>query len=122
MPKSKLFSYLPLEQASPLPFHINGYWALHQENRQRIYEYCMRDKNVNAEMATWCTDWNLCIINDIILPLFVQLLEYLKQHQFTLQFGPDSFLSLFPNKNSLDKMLLPYFEPMFSSFYKQIQT
>jgi hypothetical protein len=119
---SKLFSFLPLDQSSPIVPHINAYWSLHQENRQRIYEYSMRTENVDKETAKWCTDWNLCLINCIILPLFIQLLEHLKRNYFSLNIPMSQFiykyLNMFPNLH--ENELKPYFKQMANSFYRQI--
>lgn len=80
----------------------------------------MRTDHVDKKTAKWCTDWNLCILNHIILPLFIQLLEYLHDNQSKHNFGVTSYLNLFPDKKVLDEMLKPYFEPMYTSFYKRI--
>ena len=66
----KLFNYLPLDQDSPFKFHINAYWALQRENRTHIYEHGLSDKNVNAKIAAWFTDWNFYLINFIGKHLF----------------------------------------------------
>ena len=124
MNNSKLFSFLPLDQSSPLVPHINAYWSLHQENRQKIYEHSMRTENVDKRTAEWCTNWNLSIINYIILPLFIQLLEHLKKNYTSLRLNipMDQFikryLCLFPNLREND--LKPYFEQMANSFYQQL--
>ena len=116
-----MFSFLPLDQTSPLVPHINAYWSLHQENRQKIYDYSMRAENVDKETAKWCTNWNLSIINYIILPLFIQMLEYLKQNYTILNITMSQFiykyLNMFPNLS--ENELKPYFEKMAKSFYFQ---
>ena len=122
MNNSKLFSFLPLDQTSPLVPQINAYWSLHQENRQKIYEHSMRSEKVDKETAKCFTNWNLSIINHIILPLFIQLLEYLKQNYTSLNIPINQFINrylcLFPNLR--ENELKPYFEQMANSFYQQL--
>ena len=81
----------------------------------------MRTENVDKETAKWCTDWNLCLINCIILPLFIQLLEHIKQNYTSLNIPMSQFinryLKLFPKLSEND--LKPYFEQMAKSFYQQ---
>jgi hypothetical protein len=115
---SKLFNFLALDQSSPLVPHINAYWSLHQENRQKIYEYSMRTENVDKETAKWCTNWNKCLINCIILPLYIRLLRFLKEnyHQFNISIS--QYLKLFPKLP--EDELKRYFEQMFTSFYQQV--
>ena len=118
MNNSKLFNFLALEQSSPLVPHINAYWSLHQENRQRIYEYSMRTEGVDKETAKWCTNWNKCLINCIILPLYIRLLQFLKEnyHQFNISIS--QYLDMFPKLP--EDELKPYFEQMLKIFYQKV--
>lgn len=85
----------------------------------------MRTENVDKETAKWCTDWNLCLINCTILPLFIQLLEHLKRNYTSLntlnipmsQFI-NRYLNMFPKLS--ENELKPYFEQMVKSFYQQL--
>lgn len=120
MNNTKLFNFLALDQNSPLVTHINAYWSLHQENRQKIYEYSMRTENVDKETAKWCTNWNKCLINCIILPLYIQLLQFLKQicYTFNIPRFIGKYLEMFPKL--AEGELKPYFEQMFKGFYQQV--
>jgi hypothetical protein len=68
-----------LEQESPFPVHINAYFSLRHENRTHLFDYDERGKTVKAEQSEWCTDWNLYIMNFIVYPLYIQVMEYLKE-------------------------------------------
>ena len=63
----KIYNFLPLEHKSPLNCQINGYWALSKENRTQLYDYAETETTVEKEKALWNTEWNLSIINFIIL-------------------------------------------------------
>jgi hypothetical protein len=84
----------------------------------------MRTENVDKGTAKWCTNWNLSIINYIILPLFIQMLEYLKLKQnytilnITMSQFIYKYLNMFPNLH--ENELKPYFKQMANSFYRQI--
>lgn len=126
--KSKLFCYLPLEQPSPVAYvHVNADWSLHRENRLRIYDFCMRQANLNKQTAERCIDWNLCIFGTIIVPLMIRLLEHVKNEQinYTSRTGDglagfvDKYINLFPH-NENQKDLDGYFKSMYNLFYQRM--
>jgi sacsin len=112
----KLFNYLPLEQPSPFLFHINGYFALKHENRTHIYDYGLRSEGMNQLLANWCTDWNLYLINFIILPLYLQFMEHLKATANEADFIIENYLRMLPRSVS-DEPIRPYFTPMLRMFF-----
>jgi hypothetical protein len=117
--KYKLFNYLPLDQESPFPFHINAYFSLHNENRTHIYDYGLRDEHMNQAKAKWCTDWNLFLINFIVMPQYISLLDCLKQALKKNEIDIPFYLSMLPKLNN-NKQLDPYFIPMLKLFYTKI--
>jgi hypothetical protein len=113
----KLFSFLPLDQVSPFPVHVNGYFTLLHENRTNIFEHGLRTVDVNLEASEWCTDWNSYIFQFIILPLYLRMLECLKDEYFR---DTKSYLEMMPRLPVDDKKMLPYIKPMLFKFYNSI--
>ena len=123
--KYKFYNYLPLEQDSPISCHINGHWSLHKENRTHLYEYNLREENVNKEVAVMVTDWNLSLINNIILPLYLRLIELIKTKikvneidNYKLFIA--NFINILPSNLESFEKSKPYFDTFFTNVYKQL--
>jgi hypothetical protein len=65
------FCFLPLPIHSHLPVHLNAYWEL-SSNRRDIW----RGSDLGGE-AKLRSDWNVCVMENILSPLYVQLLKSL---------------------------------------------
>lgn len=120
-----IYNYLPLNQKSPFKLHLHGNWALHQENRTHLYEYGMRNENVQKQDAKWFTDWNLCLINLVICPLYLKMIKFIQENseQYSKEKPKEfiqSFLDIFPNITSQSEELKPYFESMCKEFYLRL--
>ncbi|CAF0897987.1 unnamed protein product [Brachionus calyciflorus] len=122
--KWKIFNFLPLEQESPLKCHINAYWALHQENRTHIYEFASRNENVDKDLAKWLSDWNLCLINYGLLPVYLEMVKYIQKNYSDFLGNNEEFITkyfeIFPTKNGLNEKLRPYFDNFVTKFYSSI--
>ena len=72
--KGKAFCFLPLPGETGLPVHINGHFALDQEGRRGLW------KSDNFE-ETVChkTLWNKCLIEGVVVPTYLHLLEVIKE-------------------------------------------
>ena len=123
--KFNIYNFLPIEnETSPLKCHINAYWALREENRTNLFDFGMRTKNADKDTAEWLTNWNLCLINLIIFPLFLELINNFRNNS---NFGEkcnteqfiEAYLSIFPDINNIQKDN-KYFENFFREFYKTI--
>lgn len=110
------FNLQSLEQQSPIGVHLNANWAMSKSNRTQLVDY-------TTDLAKTDTDWNKCLINHIILPLFIKLFEYLKQNVDLYNLNRDFFmrkyLNLLPHKDPADN-LKPYFADFLSTFYSTI--
>ena len=123
-----IYNFLPLEQKSPFCFHINGYWALHQENRTQLYDFAQTEQNVDRGTGVWNTKWNQSLINFIILPLYIKLMQFIIKrighnvNNENLEIFLQNWIKLFPqvlDEVSWDQ-LKPYFEKMYEKFYPNI--
>ena len=121
----KLYNCLPLQQQSPLNCNINAYWCLHKENRTNIYEFNQREENVDKETALLSTNWNLNLINKMILPLYINLVELVVQNYKSGLIAYESvdqfvekYLKLFSYGIQDKKEIQPYFKEFYVSFYK----
>lgn len=116
----KLYNYLPLEQNSPIKCSINANLALHAENRMHLYDYNLREANLNKKLSEEESDWNLAVLEWIILPLYLKLVNYIKNNFQRYPNFIQNFLELFP-KELDDPRLKPYFMPIFLKFYQNIK-
>ena len=78
--KYKLYNFLPLVQNSPIACHVNGYFALHQENRTQLFENYKHANLIDTNTAEWCTKWNTALINLIVLPLYLDSMKIRIDH------------------------------------------
>ena len=127
--KYNMYSFLPLHQESPLACHVNGFFALHHENRTQLFENSRVavSNKIDKSTADWCTDWNTALIDHIVLPLCLDsigervgvLRDAISSHEDKNECDKliEKFLkTLLPsNKNS---QLQKYFEFFVKEFYK----
>jgi sacsin len=114
-----LYCFLPLPIPSPMPYHINGYFALINESRQGLYKL--------SDMTNEKLKWNQLIFNDIIASLMLEGLVYnrnLLQLKFMHQpvLMEENYLKHFPllqlNERFLDSTL--YMGDMIKHFYQKL--
>jgi hypothetical protein len=127
--KHNMYSFLPLHQESPLACHVNGFFALHHENRTQLFENSRVavSNKLDKSTADWCTDWNTALIDHIVMPLCLDsigerkgvLIDAISSHEDKNECDKliEKFLkTLLPsNKNS---QLHKYFEFFVKEFYK----
>ena len=65
----RLFCFLPLPDKQELPVHINGHFALEYENRRNLWK--LEDGGYKAK-------WNICILEGVVAPAYLKLLQELK--------------------------------------------
>ncbi len=118
----KIFNNLPLEQNSPLPVHINAYWALSKENRTQIFEYAEKYKdNAEKDRTNWNIQYNLALFNNIILSCYLRLFNRLKfagVSKTNMEYFIKNTKHLFPDKPEGQKE--GYFQEMAKIFYQKI--
>ncbi|XP_053397885.1 sacsin-like [Mercenaria mercenaria] len=71
----KAFCFLPLPIKTGLPVHVHGYFSLDHESRRTLW------KSDTAETC-YRTLWNNSLIELVISPAYVKLLEYIKEKMF----------------------------------------
>ncbi len=66
--KSRMFCFLPLPVSPNLPYgvHINGHFVLDYESRRALW---------NRDVPSYKSDWNICIMEGVLAPLYVHLLK-----------------------------------------------
>ena len=121
----KLYSFLPLNQESPLSCHINGYWALKDENRSELFENSSLTNIMESNKAKWCQQWNKALIDYIIMPMYVDSMQNRKLPIPDLKTNKVSkilraYWKTFPQSALKFPKLKDYFSTMFKEFYKQI--
>jgi sacsin len=115
----KAFCFLPLPIETNLPVHIQGYFSLDHESRRTLWKSDMIDK-------CYRTLWNKVLIESVIAPAYVKLLEYIKGKMFedmtevetsfsTVQFLIYKYQSLFPCNAKAD-----YWEHLMCHVYNEL--
>ncbi|XP_056009880.1 sacsin-like isoform X2 [Ostrea edulis] len=72
----RAFYFLPLPVHTGLPVHINGHFALDHEARRNIW---WPDDKISDDLKL---EWNRCLIESVIVPTYISLLEYLRTTLF----------------------------------------
>ena len=94
-----LYCFLPLPIDSPMPYHINGYFALADESRQTLFKLSKSEKKFM---------WNQHLFNDIVSSLMIEGLIYMR-HYLENKFirEPElmemNYLKYFPSFQSYEK-------------------
>ena len=113
-----LYCSLPLPIPSPMPYHINGYFALANESRQSLFKM--------SDVENDKFKWNKHLFNDIISNLVLEGLIYIRNYveeKFTRepQLVETNYLKYFPtlefNKQFIDSIV--YIEDMEKCFYEK---
>ncbi len=130
----RMYNFLPLHQLSPIECHVNGYFALHQDNRTQIFQH----KNIaiinkiNTDEAEWCTEWNSTLITYIVQYLYLESMIDRARFGFEAVVSIedhhkliDKFLNVFqsfPSKGKQVKSceLSEYFDSMKMDFFKNV--
>ena len=115
----QLYSFLPMQQRSPIDCHVNGFWALEYDNRRFLF---------NSESKTHvCAKWNQALIDNIILPLYMESLNN-RIEIFKEKLNPknlsnlvENYLEYFPREIVTDHSIKIYFEGFNKSFYARIK-
>lgn len=115
----KLYNFLPLHQDSPIACHVNGYFALHHENRTQLFEGTHTGL-INQSSAEWSTDWNKALIGRIVLPLYLETIrERLSDERDRPEALIKHFYRVFPTNSNTSEKLKDYFEFMTKEFYRK---
>ena len=113
----QIYSFLPLQQRSPIDCHVNGFWALQYDNRKSLFNSETKDHI--------CTKWNQILIYHIVLPLYLKSLNK-RIESFNNKFKSkdiedfSSYLDYFPHEIKTDHSIKVYFEAFNKSFYQRI--
>ena len=119
----RIFCFLPLPLQVEIPVHINGHFALDHESRRNLW----RDEDTGYK-----TDWNNTLIESVIAPAYVALLQRIpkvliptmvdgedpdtnfieKEHETQLEL----FKSLFPTQYHVE----PYWQLLIDGVYRCI--
>ncbi|KAL0905364.1 hypothetical protein M5K25_023777 [Dendrobium thyrsiflorum] len=98
----RAFSFLPLPISTGLPAHINAYFEL-SSNRRDIW---FGDDMAGGGKVR--SEWNLCLLEDVIAPAYGHLLVFIAQ-----EVGPcDLYFSFWPTSTGLEP-----WESMVRKFY-----
>ncbi|KAI0491374.1 hypothetical protein KFK09_025634 [Dendrobium nobile] len=98
----RAFSFLPLPISTGLPAHINAYFEL-SSNRRDIW---FGDDMAGGGKVR--SEWNLCVLEDVIAPAYGHLLVFIAQ-----EVGPcDLYFSFWPTSTGLEP-----WESMVRKFY-----
>ncbi|XP_060556764.1 sacsin-like [Ruditapes philippinarum] len=115
-----VFCFLPLPVKTDLPLHVHGYFSLDHEIRRGLWK---------AEVENKCgkTLWNLAMIEQVIVPANVILIEYVKDKMFknVLKISPfekimrilKNFQTLFPDREKVQDF---YWQHMLKCVYKNL--
>ena len=112
-----LYCFLPLPIPSPMPYHINGYFALANESRQTLFKM--------SDVENDKFKWNKHLFNDIISNLILEGLIYIRSY-VELKFIQEpqliekNYLKYFPaletNKRFVDSIV--YIKEIEKCFYE----
>ncbi|XP_062586441.1 sacsin-like [Saccostrea cucullata] len=105
----KVFCVLPLPNATGLPVHINGHFAIDSETRKHIFGALDEYKGVKL-------DWNTCLVKYVLVPTYISAVEHLRDMLFGT--GTDiiknnlksieTFYKVFPNIGSANSNIYKF--------------
>nr|XP_034318199.1 sacsin-like isoform X8 [Crassostrea gigas] len=102
--KLRAYCFLPLPLHTGLPVHVNGHFALDHEARRNVWWPDEESQDLKV-----C--WNKCLIENVIVPTYISVLQYLKTTLFSNSISKkpwnqlDKYHNAFPcMKNISDKI------------------
>ncbi|XP_061183640.1 sacsin-like [Saccostrea echinata] len=103
----KAFCILPLPNATGLPMHINGHFAIDSETRKQIF-WVPDDCNSIKQ------HWNTCLINNVLVPTYVSAVEHVRDMLFSTDIiesnseSIERFYKVFPNNRNIGSKICEF--------------
>ncbi|XP_045166737.2 sacsin-like [Mercenaria mercenaria] len=111
--KNKAFCFLPLPVDTGLPVNVHGYFSLDHETRRGLWKS-------EHESKCYRTLWNLTLIEQVIAPAYVFLLEYTKKQMFQEVMSGELLLSTVTKILENFQTLFPVIESTYDYYWKHL--